>query len=193
MKTLVIATGNAGKAAELRAALPDVTVQTLKDHPQLELPPEDAPTFEGNARVKAEFVSAALGLPALADDSGLVVEALGGAPGVYSARYAPGTDADRWRKLLSELDGVADRRAHFHCAMAFSRPGAETVLVEGQVHGEIGLAPAGEGGFGYDPVFRVEGGARSMAELNAAEKNAISHRGRALAAILPVLKAAGAA
>jgi XTP/dITP diphosphohydrolase len=126
---------------------------------------------------------------ALADDSGLSVDALEGAPGVYSARYAPGTDADRVRKLLGALTGVpAEKRsARFVCAMAFAVPGLKTTLVEGTCEGSIGHDPRGENGFGYDPVFLVGGGPKTMAELTMSEKNAISHRGQALRMIAPTL------
>ena len=131
--------------------------------------------------------------PALADDSGLVVDALEGAPGVYSARYAPGSDADRYTKLLTELERVPDeqRTARFVCVMAFALPGGEVFTAEGAVEGRIGRGPIGDGGFGYDPVFVVaeDEDARTMAQLSQTEKNALSHRGRALRAILPRVKA----
>lgn len=187
---LILATGNPGKAREVQALLPDVEVETLADHPEVVMPPEDGETFAENAQAKAEHVARVLGVPALADDSGLVVDALGGAPGVRSARYAEGSDRDRCAALLAALADVPDgaRAARFACAMAFARPGAPTELTEGTCEGEIGRALVGEGGFGYDPLFIVEGaGGRTMAEHAAAEKNAISHRGRALAAMRPHL------
>ena len=121
IRRLVLATANPGKAVEVRAALPGVVVETLADHPRLSSPIEDGATFIDNARIKAEAVARSLGVPALADDSGLAVDALDGAPGVLSARYADGSDEDRYRKLLQALNGVPDsqRTARFVCAMAF--------------------------------------------------------------------------
>jgi XTP/dITP diphosphohydrolase len=191
VKRLLVATHNPGKAIEIRSALEgEVEVQTLADHPEIEMPPEDAETFEENARLKAEHVAAIVGVPVLADDSGLVVDALGGRPGVRSARYAPGTDSDRYEKLLGELAGApADQRtARFVCAMVLARPGAESIVREGTCEGRIGESPRGSGGFGYDPVFVLPDG-RTMAELSLEEKNRVSHRGRAIAAILPEIRA----
>jgi XTP/dITP diphosphohydrolase len=188
---LVVATHNAGKAIEIRGALEgQVEVETLQAHPEIEMPPEDAETFEGNARLKAEHASSILSVPVLADDSGLVVDALGGVPGVRSARYAPGTDEDRYRKLLAAMEGVADERrtARFICAMVLARPGADPIVREGTCEGTIGREPRGSGGFGYDPVFVFPDG-RTMAELTLDEKNRVSHRGRAIAAILPDIRA----
>lgn len=188
---LVLATGNPGKAKEVQAILQGVRVQTLKDHPGIEMPPEDGLTFADNAAIKAEHVARVLGCAVLADDSGLQVDALDGGPGVHSARYAEGTDRDRYLKLLEVMTKVpdAERGARFCCAMAFARPGASTQVTEGRCEGHIARAPAGEGGFGYDPVFLLEGSTRSMAELSSAEKNVVSHRGAALAAMSEVLKA----
>ena len=186
---LVLATANMGKAVEIRAALPGVIVETLADHPQLTSPVEDGATFIDNARIKADAVVKALGVPALADDSGLAVDALDGEPGVLSARYAEGTDKDRYRKLLTALADVPDeaRTARFVCAMAFIRPGAPAVFTEGHVEGRIRRTASGAGGFGYDPVFGLDDG-RTMAQLSTADKNVISHRGRALKALLPILE-----
>lgn len=169
--------------------LDGVDVETLADHPDLVMPPETGATFEENARLKAEHAARALGLPALADDSGLEVDALGGAPGVRSARYAPGTDADRVRKLLAALDGVpeGDRTARFRCAMAFAADGMPTAITHGGCEGRIAVAPRGAGGFGYDPVFVLALDHRTMAELPADEKNARSHRSAALTGMRPVL------
>lgn len=184
---LFLATANPGKAREFRALLPQVEVVTLAEHP-LEMPDETDPTFEGNAASKAEHIVRSLGLAAIADDSGLEVDALGGAPGVRSARYAPGTDEDRYLKLIEAMKGQADRTARFVCAMALAQPGAETVVVRGTCEGHIAEAPSGEGGFGYDPVFLVEPG-RTMATLSREEKNAVSHRAAALKHIGPHLDA----
>lgn len=179
---LVLATGNPGKAKEVQALLQGVQVKTLADFPAIEMPPEDKPDFAGNAQVKAEYVAGVLHCAVLADDSGLVVDALGGAPGVHSARYAPGTDADRYRKLLAVLESVpdAERTARFCCAMAFAVPGQSTQVVQGACEGTIGRSESGQGGFGYDPIFVVGPAGRTMAELSSAEKNVISHRGAAL-------------
>lgn len=187
---LVLATRNEGKAHEIRALLPRLEVETLGAHPEVPPPAEDGETFAVNAIKKAEAVSKALDLPALADDSGLAVDVLGGGPGVQSARYAEGSDRDRIAKLLGALRDVpqGNRRARFVCAMAFAVPGLPTVLAEAQCEGRIADSPRGRGGFGYDPVFLVGSGARTMAELTLEEKNALSHRGRALALILPAIE-----
>lgn len=187
---LVLATGNPGKAKEVQSILQGVLVQTLKDHPSIEMPPEDGETFADNAVLKAEHVAKVLGCAVLADDSGLEVDALDGAPGVRSARFAPGSDADRYTKLLEVMKDVPDdaRGARFRCAMAFARPGAATQVTEGRCEGQIARSPSGQGGFGYDPVFALPEGGRTMAELSSAEKNGLSHRGEALAAMADVLK-----
>ena len=187
---LVFATRNAGKVRELEALLEGaLEVASLSEYPELPEVEEDQDTFEGNARKKALAVAAATGLPALADDSGLCVEALGGQPGVYSARYAEGTDRDRCEKLLGELRGVPDERrgAAFACALCLAFPDGRTVVEHGSCEGRIGRAPRGEGGFGYDPLFVVGGTGRTMAELAPEEKSAISHRGAAFARMRPHL------
>ncbi len=191
MKTLLVATENEGKATEIRRGLQgEVFVETLRDHPELTMPPEDAETFEANARLKAEHAARMTGLPVLADDSGLVVDALGGQPGVRSRRYAPGSDADRVQKLLGALERVPDeaRTARFVCAMVLVVPGSDPIASTGTCEGRVGRTPRGEHGFGYDPVFVLDDG-RTMAELTLEEKNRISHRGRALAEILPEIRA----
>ena len=187
--TLLVATANPGKAKEVRALLEGVSVETLADYPDLVMPPETGATFGDNARLKAEFAARALGLPALADDSGLEVDVLEGAPGVYSARYAPGSDADRVQKLLGALLGVSDpeRTARFRCALAFCPDGVQTEVVQGVCEGRIGHAPRGTGGFGYDPVFVLDSDSRTMAELSPQEKNVRSHRARALEQMRPTL------
>ncbi len=195
---IVFATGNAHKASELSALLAGrLVVETLADHPGLEMPEETGETFEANAILKAEHVSRALGVVVIADDSGIEVDALGGAPGVRSARYAPGTDADRVTKLLGAMPAGADRSARFVCAMALAIPGQPTRVVRGTVAGRIGDRPRGHHGFGYDPVFvlaademhalgREEDGS-TMAELPALAKNRISHRSRALGLLWPAI------
>ncbi len=187
---LVLASGNAGKLAELRELLRG---DGLRLRAQSEFNVEDVEetglTFIENALLKARHAAEATGLPALADDSGLCVDALGGAPGLYSARYAgPGGDAARnIERLLRELDGVPDeaRGASFHCCIALLRHATDPkpLVVEGAWRGRILHAPRGDGGFGYDPVFLDADSGLTAAELPAARKNAISHRGRALAAL----------
>lgn len=186
---VVVATGNPGKVREIRAILAGLPfeVTALSEFPAVVLP-DEGDEYARNAAVKAETVAAATQLPALADDSGLEVAALGGAPGVHSARYGGPSldDAGRVRHLLSELGanpGV-DRSARFVCLAALARPGEETVVVRGECSGLILESPRGTGGFGYDPVFELEPGGRAMAEVPEAEKNRISHRARAFRALL---------
>lgn len=182
---LVIATGNRGKARELGEMLNGLGVEVLSlaDFPSVALPPEDGDTFTENALIKARAVFEATGMPSLADDSGLVVDALGGRPGIYSARYAGrnATDEDNYRKLLGELEGAAaeKRAARFVCALAYKDKVSEEVF-EGELRGRIAERPRGENGFGYDPVFEIERLGKTAAELLPAEKNAISHRAEAL-------------
>lgn len=187
---VVLATRNAGKVRELEAlladALPGVELVALPaDAPD---PVEDGDSFEANALIKARSAVAWTGLPALADDSGLEVDALGGAPGIHTARYA-GTrdDRDNYLLLLANLEGRADRAASFVCAAAFVTPGGFEHVELRRWPGEILLAPTGTGGHGYDPVFRGEGESRSSAEMSLAEKNAVSHRTRAFLAIAPTV------
>lgn len=188
---LVLATGNPHKVEELRRILgPQLEgfELTAYDGP---MPVEDGSTFAENALIKARAAAEHTGLPALADDSGICVEALGGAPGIHSARYA-GTrnDDDNVALLLHNLEGVIDRRAHFACAAALVVPGprARETTKLGIWTGEVARERAGEGGFGYDPVFRPEGLEVTSAELAAEEKNAISHRARAFQAIAPQVR-----
>ena len=186
MKKLVLATRNAGKLVEMRRLLEPsgLTVIGLADLPDLPDVVEDGATFAENARKKAETVARLTGLPCLADDSGLVVDALDGRPGIHSARYAGenATDAKNNRKLLDDLTGVPPerRQAAFQCVMALCLPGEETFFFQGRVGGLILEAPQGEGGFGYDPLFLVEGLDQTMAQLSLDTKNRISHRGKAL-------------
>jgi XTP/dITP diphosphohydrolase len=186
LKKLVLATGNSNKVAELKELLKELNLQiaTIDDYPGLVMPEEDRPDLAGNAAKKAEAVSAFTGEIALADDSGLEVEALGGRPGVRSARYA-GEDGNyeaNNRKLLSELEGLPleCRRARFACAIAVTVPGDKTYIVEEFCPGLIAESPRGEGGFGYDPLFIYEPAGLSFAEMPAEDKNKVSHRGRAL-------------
>lgn len=185
---VVLASANPKKVVELREILGDLF--QLVPRP-VEVPDvvEDADTFVGNARLKAAALVAATGLSALADDSGLEVDALDGAPGVISARYAGehASDSDNVELLLSELGdrpGLEERRARFRCVIVLQHPDGTEVVAEGSVDGHIDAAPRGEGGFGYDPVFVPDdGGGRTFAEMDQAAKHAISHRGRALAAL----------
>lgn len=189
---LLVATSNAGKLIEIREILGGLALDllTLED---LRLPPPDetAGTFHGNAEQKAVTCARQSGLWTLADDSGLCVDALGGAPGVHSARYAE-TDEKRRAKLLAALSQVPPERrgAHFFCAAALSAPGGEPVVhAEGRVDGSIALAGRGTNGFGYDPLFLPgEAPGRTLAELGSEEKNLLSHRGRALRALRPALE-----
>nr|WP_253264079.1 XTP/dITP diphosphatase [Geobacillus sp. DSP4a] len=162
-----------------------IDVKSLLDFPDVPDVEETGSTFAENARLKAEAISRRFGCPVIADDSGLVVDALGGRPGVYSARYAgeDKNDARNIAKLLHELEGVPmeQRTARFHCALAVAIPGRPTAVVEAACEGYIAEAPRGEGGFGYDPVFYLPEKGKTMAELTPEEKNEISHRAKALA------------
>jgi len=196
VRPLVLATRNPGKIEELRALLQDLPVELrdLTDFPWLPPLPEPGSTFSENALAKARLVTARTGLPALADDSGLEVEALGGEPGVYSARYAgpEADDAANNAKLLAALAQVpaGQRRARFTAVVAVTFPDGREFLGQGECWGEIGFFPRGDGGFGYDPLFIVAGLGRTMAELSAEEKNRISHRARALVQVKEILKSA---
>jgi len=170
----------------------DVTLSSLVDHPEVPDIPEDGATFLANARIKARAVCEITGLPALADDSGLAVEALDGAPGVSSARYA-GKQGDyraNNEKLLKEMAGVPDgeRQAAFVCFMVLALPGGAEYDVRGQCEGEITREYRGTGGFGFDPLFFVPAEGKTMAELPMGRKNEISHRGQALARMKEILK-----
>jgi XTP/dITP diphosphohydrolase len=187
---LVLASANPDKAREIAALLPGVEVAprpaTVGDVE------ETGATLEENARLKARAVADATGEPAVADDTGLEVAALGGAPGVHSARYAGegATYRDNVEKLLAALDGVADRRARFRTVALVYFPDGREVLTEGVADGVITETPRGEGGFGYDPVFvPADGGGRTFAELRPEEKEAVSHRGRAFRALAVRLEA----
>jgi XTP/dITP diphosphohydrolase len=191
---LILASGNAKKRAEILAILDGLEVEVVPmTDLGLEGPEEDGATFEENALKKARTVAAAAGEPAIADDSGLEVDALGGAPGIRSARYAgPGaSDRDNNAALLRALDGVpaARRTARFVCAAALVTPAGEEHVERGTMAGRILDSPRGRGGFGYDPYFVPEGEQRTSAELEPAEKEAISHRGAALRALRPHIEA----
>lgn len=187
-RPLVIASGNPGKVREFAALLADLPLEVRPQPPGLEVE-ETGTTFAANAQLKAEAVAKATGCWALADDSGLAVEALDGAPGVFSARYAP-TDAERIARLLAELEAATTRRAAFVAALALADPqGVVQLAVEGRCEGLITEAPRGDGGFGYDPVFLVPELGLTFAEMDKATKARIGHRGRAFAALEPRLRA----
>ena len=187
----ILASHNKGKLAEMQKILGELGVEVvLQSDLGLDLEPEeDGATFTENARIKARAVMEASGLPAIADDSGLCVDALNGAPGVYSARYG-GLDSDpeRCRLLLSNMRGATNRAAHFHTAIVCAFPNGDTLTAEGDCAGTIAFAPMGDGGFGYDPVFFVPSLRKTFAQLTAEEKNAISHRGNALRSFAAELK-----
>jgi XTP/dITP diphosphohydrolase len=191
---LVLATRNRHKVEELSALLVDLPIEILSFHDLPDLPEvvEDGATLRENAIKKAKEVAEASGLPALADDTGLEVRQLGGAPGVRSARYA--SDETDWeannRKLLRELAGVpAERRdALFRCVVALARPGGRVETVEGVTRGRIIGEERGEGGFGYDPLFLPDGHDSTYAEMDPGLKNAVSHRGRAIKAALALIR-----
>lgn len=186
-----MASGNAGKIREIARLLEGLDVEVVA---QSQFGVEDADetgsTFAENSLIKARHAAQITGLPAIADDSGLAVDALGGAPGVYSARYSKaGDDQANNDKLLAELEGVAERGAGFHCVATYVESGdSEPLVAEGVWRGEILRAPRGDSGFGYDPLFLVPECRRSSAELAAEEKNARSHRGQALRKLVRLLE-----
>jgi len=180
---IVLASSNPHKVEELRATLAPLNIElkSSADFPGLEEVIEDAPTLQGNALKKAEYLFRMTGLPSLADDTGLEVDALDGAPGVYSARYAgeKASYEDNVQKLLKEMKGKADRNARFRTALVFMN-NSGTFVFNGVCDGRIRKEKSGSGGFGYDPVFEPAGYTETFAELDQDEKNAISHRGRAV-------------
>ena len=180
----VLATHNPGKLKEMGAILARFGVETVspKDLGLTVDVEETGATFAENAMLKAKAICAAAQLPAIADDSGLCVDALNGGPGVYSARYGGEglDDRGRYMLLLNNMRGQTTRAAHFACAIACAFPNGDTLTAEGRCDGTIAFAPMGEGGFGYDPVFFVPEKAKTFGQLTAEEKSAISHRGRAL-------------
>ncbi len=194
---LVLASNNPGKLREIRMLLAPLAIEVVNQS-ELGIPEAEEPhaTFLENALAKARHACAASGLPALADDSGLCVDALGGEPGVHSAYYAgrlgdrETRDARNNAKLIAALAGAADRRAHYCCVMVLLRRAddPQPLVAEGIWQGEIAAAPRGGGGFGFDPLFYLPASGRTAAELDADEKNRLSHRGRALAALLARLR-----
>ncbi len=184
LSLLVIATRNKNKLREFREVLKDlqIEIRSLDDFGPIPEAIEDGDTFDENAYKKAIHTAKILGLPALADDSGLVVEALNGEPGVYSARYAgaDATDEKNCDKLLNALKGVKNRRAHFQCVLSIAVPSGPALTYEGRCEGVIIDDKRGNNGFGYDPIFYFEEFGKTFAELSMEEKNKVSHRGRAL-------------
>lgn len=187
LSMLVIATRNKNKLREFKEILKDlqIEIKCLDDFGPTPEAIEDGETFDDNAYKKAIHTAKVLGLPAIADDSGLVVEALGGEPGVYSARYAGenATDDDNCNKLLAALKGVENRKAHFQCVLSIAVPSGPALTYEGQCNGVIIDDKRGDNGFGYDPIFYFEEFGKSFAELTMDEKNKVSHRGKALAQV----------
>jgi XTP/dITP diphosphohydrolase len=182
---LVIATRNKGKTQEIKALLKGfpVEIKNLDDFGPIPHLEEDGDTFDENAYKKASFAARILGLPALADDSGLIVEALDGAPGIHSARYAGenATDEQRYLKLLDDMEGKTNRKAAFECVISIAVPTGPALTYEARCEGLITTEPAGSNGFGYDPVFLYTPLNKTFAQITREEKNRISHRGRALA------------
>lgn len=190
---IVLATGNAGKASELERLLSGLAArfESLRDHPGLPLPDEGVASYAENAVAKARAVNAALGVPALGDDSGLEVDALGGAPGIRSARYAGPAAADRTNndRLLEALRAEPPERrtARFRCLLALVRSPGDVIVVEGVCEGRIAMQPRGAGGFGYDPLFEAAGSTLTFAEMPGPTKDALSHRSHAAAALRAAL------
>jgi len=183
-RILVIATRNPGKTSEIRGLLNNFSleIKDLNDFGPIPEVDEDGETFDDNAYKKASFTARVLGFPALADDSGLVVAALDGRPGIHSARYggADLSDRERCEKLLAELEGVANRKAAFECVISIAVPSGPALTYEGRCEGEITQSPDGVNGFGYDPVFYYPPMGKTFARLTREEKNRVSHRGKAL-------------
>ena len=182
---IVLATSNKNKVNEFKELLKGfpVSFKSLSDFPPLPPAVEDGETFDDNAYKKAHHYAKILGVPAIADDSGICVDALNGRPGVYSARYASesATDKENCQKLLSELNGVSDRKASFHCVLSIAVPSGPALTYESSCDGTILEKPVGNNGFGYDPVFFFEPFGKSFAQLTMEEKNSVSHRGKVMA------------
>ncbi len=179
----VLASHNEKKMAEMAAILGELGIEVVRLPADAPEPVEDGATFEENALIKAKSAAECTGLPAIADDSGLCVDALNGAPGVYSARYCEGTDQDRNAFLLKNMQGQTDRACRFVCAICCILPDGGTIAVRGECEGELLCESRGAGGFGYDPLFYVPAYGCTFGELPGEVKNEISHRGRALRAL----------
>lgn len=190
---LILASNNKNKLREFRQLVSEMDIEIISQSEagcDFEVD-ENGTTFEENAFLKASAVTKATGLPAVADDSGLVVDALNGEPGIYSARYGLGhaaSDSDRYNYLLKKMEGITERSARFVCCMCCTFPNGDVLTTRGECEGEIMHEPAGNYGFGYDPVFHPLGTDKHMAELTPEEKNAISHRGKALREFIPKLE-----
>ncbi len=191
MNKVVLATGNAGKVVEMQSILEEFGLEVVPQS-QFDIPEavEDGLSFVENAIKKARHACELTKLPAIADDSGLEVDALNGEPGIYSARYADGGDAANNEKLLRNLEGIQERNARFQCVLVFMQHALDPtpIICQGSWEGEIALEPKGEGGFGYDPIFFDPSLSQHSAELSAAEKRQHSHRGKALAALQAILR-----
>ena len=187
-RPLVLATRNKGKIAEFKTLFSGfpIEMKSLNDFGPIPEVVEDGKTFEDNAYKKAHFTAKILGFPVLADDSGLVVEALGGQPGVFSARYAGEGAGDEANilKLLQAMEGVSDRRAAFECVIAIAVPRGPALIYSGRCEGEIARGRTGKNGFGYDSVFSYQPLGKTFAEMSQEEKNRVSHRGKAMAKLL---------
>lgn len=199
MSKLLIATSNQNKVKEVSSSLAELfTLVSLREFPALEMPEEDGVTMADNARLKAQHCAQQSGLPAFADDSGIEVDALGGEPGVNSARWVEGTDAERTRALLQRLEKTEEkhRTARFRCAVCIAFPDGKTIETEAVCEGEIASSPRGENGFGYDPIFVLKAASgvpaeyvgRTMAEVSSELKTKISHRARALQQLFYLLQ-----
>lgn len=190
---IILASNNKGKLREMRELLAELGIEVVSQREagfDIEVE-ETGTTFEENSYLKASAITALSGLPAVADDSGLMVDYLGGEPGVYSARYTGNhedSDVDRYLYLLRKMEGVSDRRAKFVSAVCCTFPNGDVIRTRGECHGEILHAPVGEHGFGYDPIFGPDCSEGSMAQLTDEEKNAISHRGKAVREFIEKLR-----
>lgn len=192
MLKLVVASKNSGKIKEFRRIL-QLDSQGIEILIDIEIPEvaETGSTFEENALLKAISIAKFTGIPAIADDSGLAIDALDGAPGILSARWSGGGDKENIKKVLDEIKDVPDskRSAKFVAVIALAKPSGENLIVRGELEGSIRRAPVGDNGFGYDPIFEpITGDGRTLAELDPSEKDAISHRSLALAQITPLIK-----
>ena len=193
MMKIILASNNKGKLREMRELLAELGIEVLSQREagfDIEVE-ETGTTFEENSYLKASAITALSGLPAVADDSGLMVDHLGGEPGVYSARYTGNhedSDIDRYMYLLKKMEGVTDRRAKFVSAVCCTFPNGDVIRTRGECHGNILHAPVGDHGFGYDPIFGPDCSKGSMAQLTDEEKNAISHRGKAVREFIEKLR-----